>query len=59
MGSALRSRVLGVVMGAAILAAASTAGAIEIGEDKDLGVTLDATFMSKYIWRGYNVTDDP
>jgi len=59
MGSALRSRVLGAVMGAVILAAATTAGAIEIDEGKDLGVTLDATFMSKYIWRGYNVVDDP
>jgi hypothetical protein len=46
-------------MGAVILAAATTSWAIEIDEGKDLGVTLDATFMSKYIWRGYNVTDDP
>ena len=35
----------------------STAGLIQAQEDK-LGITLDATYVSKYIWRGIDKLDD-
>jgi len=35
----------------------STAGLLQAQEDK-LGVTLDVTYVSKYIWRGIDILDD-
>lgn len=47
-------------VGLIVAVLSGTISAIEVGEGKDLAVTLDASFVSKYIWRGYDVYDgDP
>ena len=40
---------------AAVIVAGSTARA---EEGSSLGVTLDTTYVSKYVWHGYDIFDD-
>jgi hypothetical protein len=48
--------VMAVLCGMTAIAAA--AGTATPTATKDLGITVDATYVSKYIWRGFDVLDD-
>ncbi len=45
----------GILIAAVILL--STAGLVQ-AQDEPLGVTLDTTWVSKYLWRGFDLLDD-
>jgi hypothetical protein len=48
-------KVINMVVAAAVLAGAS----VTLAEDATLGFSAGADYLSKYVWRGQNLSDDP